>query len=129
MARNRVSTRKDKTFCPLVCRAYLVFAPPVLQEQLEPFPPEDRLVVPAPAMTFRDLFSRVDLGLHLFIDDVHVARHLALDEGVHDREALFGVAHEPDRIVQPRVFVRRDLELATLDADALGNLFDLVDKA
>jgi hypothetical protein len=34
--------------------------------------------VPAPAMTFRDLFAGVDLGLHFFVDDVHVARHLAL---------------------------------------------------
>ena len=85
--------------------------------------------MPAPAMTFRDLFAGVDLGLHFFVDDVHVARHLALDEGVHDREALFRVADEPDGVVQPRVFVRRNLELAARDADALGNLFDLVDEA
>lgn len=85
--------------------------------------------MPAAAVTFRDLFAGVDLGLHLFVDDVHVARHLALDEGVHDREALFRVADEPDGVVQSRVFVRRDLEFAALDADALGNLFDLVDKA
>lgn len=109
--------------------AYLVLASAVLQEEFEPFPSEDGLVVTAAAVALGHVLAGSDLGLSLLVHDVHVASHLALDEGVHDRETLLRVADEADGVVQPRILVRRDFKLAALDANTFGDLLHLVDEA
>lgn len=113
------------------CRGatHFVLASTVDQEQFQAFLSQHGLVVSAPAVPFRHFLPVRDLLLLLVVDRVHVARHFCLDERMHDGESLLRVSDEANGIGQPRVLMRRDLEFSTQDADALGDLLDLVEES
>jgi hypothetical protein len=79
-------------------------------------------------VTLRNVLAVRNLLLRLIVNHVHLAGVLRLNERMNDSETLLRVANEPNGVRQSRVFVRSNLELAALNADALGNLLDLVDE-
>jgi hypothetical protein len=84
--------------------------------------------VTTPSVTLRDLLTIRDLLLRLIVNHVHLAGVLRLNERMNDSETLLRVANESNGVRQSRVLVRSNLELSALNADAFGNLLDLVDE-